>query len=374
MEYHKTDSYFLKSYLYEKTKEGKEAILQQVDEGKKEMWGRWRCAILVETERCFFDTVWDTLPDEIRRGTRRQFSYYNLNSWQSLLLFFDENCDYRLVARQLYVFLKRRYTEIIYLSVSDMFEGYENLSDILWQVERQMEEKYYHPDVHVFINDEDYNFRNEEVRDSRLLEIISEDISRKDLEALRKHYGCLTEKYQDASKYSAMYVKFVYSSLIQELFWELEFAKRQNLKDEIDRLYRCGNMKQIIAVTDEAIQKYCDFIEETMDETIRKVMDVKNYILQNYSERLDIGMFAQMVGLAPGYLSFIFKKVTGVSIQRFIRLSRMAKAEELLANADMTPEQVCEELGFANVSYFYKSYYEHYGRYPRESGKDGGKP
>ena len=51
-----------------------------------------------------------------------------------------------------------------------------------------MEEKFYHPDVHVFNNEaSDSQPVNAETQDSRLMEKISEDISRKDVEQLKLH-------------------------------------------------------------------------------------------------------------------------------------------------------------------------------------------
>lgn len=360
-EYEK-DSYFFSNFVYGENEERRAAVLKEAQEQQvTKAWEKWRCAILVETERSFFDTVRDTLPDEIQKGTRRQFAYYNLNSWQSLLLFSDEHCDYQLVAQQLYVFLKRRYIETLHLAVSGRLEGYEKLPEILWLLESCMEEKYYHPDVHVFSGDEEeYGHVNEEAQDSRLLEKISEDVSRKDLEGLHRHFGYLADKYRNSSKYSGMYVKFVFSSVIQELFWEREFARVQNIKEEMERLYSCSSMAQVLQVTEENIQKYSDFINDTMEETRRKVREAKEYIHQNCSQPLDMQQIASLVGMAPGYLSYIFRKETGKSIERFIRTSRMEKAKAILEEG-ASVEQVSEDTGFFNVNYFCKGYYDFYG-------------
>lgn len=368
----KRDSYYFSSYIYGETEEKrKEALKDARTEGIAETWDKWRCAILVETERSFFDTVRDTLPDEICKGTRRKFDYFNLNSWQSMLLFSDEHCDYQLVAKQLYVFLKRRYTDTLHLAVSSRFEGCASLPEVLKALERQMEEKYYHPDIHVFADDEDdYGTINEEVQDSRLLEQISGDISRKNVEKLCRHVESLVNKYQNDGRYSGMYVKFVFSSVIQELFWEQEFARNQNLKEEIDKLYSCNSLSGILEVTKECVEKYCDFINETMEETRQKIKAAKDCIYKNCSQPLDMQMIAGHVGMSRGYLGYIFQKETGMSIQRYIRVCRMKLAEKLLGQPEVTVEQVSESTGFFNVNYFCKSYYDFYGKLPREGEKE----
>ena len=82
-----------------------------------------------------------------------------------------------------------------------------------------MEEKFYHPDIHVYTSEEDEEKNTgEEEQDSRLMEKISEDISRKDVKQLWSHFRSLASKYQSNTQISAMYVKFVFSNVIIELF------------------------------------------------------------------------------------------------------------------------------------------------------------
>ena len=60
--------------------------------------------------------------------------------------------------------------------------------------------------------------------------------------------------------------------------------------------------------------------------------------------------------MSSGYLSFIFKKETGMNLNRFIRVVRMEKAKELLCNSNMKVAQVSEQVGIPNVSYFCRSF------------------
>lgn len=99
-----------------------------------------------------------------------------------------------------------------------------------------MEEKFYHPDMHVFTNEGDENHPvSAETQDSRLMEKISEDISRKDVDQLKKHFECLVKKYENDTRFSAMYVKFVFSNVIQELFQENQFSEEYKLDHEVER-------------------------------------------------------------------------------------------------------------------------------------------
>ena len=362
--------YFLQNYLYSGKKEILEKAGEFVDLDK---WNGWHCAILIETDTAFFDTAEENFPGELQKELRRVFFYLNLNERQSLLLFQDVYCDYLLVANHLYTFLKRNYMVRIYLSVSRKFEGCECLPEILGQLEQQMEEKFYHPEKHIFsCEEEELKMAAGEVQDSQLMQMISEDISRKDTEQLWKHFECLKEKYSSNTQFSAMYIKFVFSNVIQELFQENQFADEHRLEQEIDRLYSCGNIMDILKVTEDNIREYEKFLERSMSESRNEVAAVKNYIYQHYGEDLNLEMLAEKVYLSSGYLSFIFKKETGMNLNRFIKVFRMEKAGEFLHDTNMKVAQISEKVGFANVSYFCRSFREYYGCSPESYRKGTG--
>ena len=360
----------LQNYLYSGKLETLEKAKDMID---LEKWNGWHCGILLESDVAFFDTAEETLEEEIQKELRRVCFYLNLNARQSLLLFQDVYCDYHLVANHLYNFMKRKYRDSFYLAVSRKFEGCECLPEILEQLEQQMEEKFYHPEKHVFSNEDDVlKLSVGEVQDSQIMQMISEDITRKDTDQLRKHFACLKEKYHDNTKYSAMYIKFVFSNVIQELFQENQFSGERRLEHEIERLYNCRNIMEILEVTEDNIKEYEAFLDRSMSSSRNEVAAVKNYIYQHYEEDLNLEMLAEKVYLSSGYLSFIFKKETGMNLNRYIRVFRMEKAKELLCSTNMKVAQVSERVGFANVSYFCRSFREYYGSSPESYRKGTG--
>ena len=362
--------YFLQNYLYSGSQEVLNKAKELID---LEKWDGWHCGILIEANQAFFDTTEDELPEELQKELHRNFFYLNLNARQSLILFQDVYCDYQLVANHIYSFLKRNYRNHFYLAVSRKFEGCECLPGILSDLEQQMEEKFYHPEKHIYTSDADALSLNVgEVQDSQLMQMISEDISRKDTEQLWKHFECLKEKYHDNTQYSAMYIKFVFSNVIQELYQENQFAGERRLEKEIEKLYGCQNIMEILEVTENNIREYEKFLEQSMSESRNEVSTVKNYIYQHYEEDLNLEMLAEKVYLSSGYLSFIFKKETGMNLNRFIRVFRMEKAKELLCSTNMKVAQVSEKVGFANVSYFCRSFREYYGSSPESYRKGTG--
>lgn len=352
----------LQNYIYT----GNQEILEKAgDKPDLKQWNKWHCAILIESDKAFFDTDQDTFSDELLNELRRNFFYLNLNARQSLLLFNDIYCDYMLVAKHMYVFLKRQYLESFHLAVSRKFEGYEALPKIMAQLEQQMEERFYHPEIHIYSDaEETLKSVDKSVQDSQLVQRISEDISRKDTEQLRNHFQCLSEKYRANMQFSAMYIKFVFSNVLQALFEENQFSEERRLDQEIDRLYSCNSIGEILEVTKENIRQYEKFLERSMSESGKDVAAVKDYIYRHYGEDLNLKMLAEKVYLSAGYLSFIFKKETGMNLNRYIHVFRMEKAKELLCSTNMKMEQISKAVGFANTSYFCRSFKVYYGNSP----------
>ena len=98
----------------------------------------------------------------------------------------------------------------------------------------------------------------------------------------------------------------------------------------------------------------------------REIETVKEYIHNHYSEELGAQQLADMVYLAPSYLSSLFKKETGQNLSKYIKQYRMEKAKELLTDTNMKIVNISEKTGYPNVSYFCQSFREYFGVSPQK--------
>ena len=57
--------------------------------------------------------------------------------------------------KNVYSLLKRLHPARFHLAVSRRFDGYRELPGIMEQLEQQMEEKFYHPDIHIYTSEEE---------------------------------------------------------------------------------------------------------------------------------------------------------------------------------------------------------------------------
>ena len=75
-------------------------------------------------------------------------------------------------------------------------------------------------------------------------------------------------------------------------------------------------------------------------------------------------MLSDKVHPSVGYLSFIFKKETGMSVARYMRVCRMEKAREALEKAGTSVEEAAKEAGFRNVDCFRTAFLQYSGVEP----------
>lgn len=85
-----------------------------------------------------------------------------------------------------------------------------------------------------------------------------------------------------------------------------------------------------------------------------RLASVKQYILKNYMNRIDISQLAAIAGLNPVYLGAYFKKANGCSIKQYITRIRVNNAESLLSTGGYTVSEAAVKSGFDDLFYFSK--------------------
>lgn len=88
------------------------------------------------------------------------------------------------------------------------------------------------------------------------------------------------------------------------------------------------------------------------DAQTRAVAICKNYIFNHVFERITVHTLAQSVQLHPVYLSHLFKKETGLPLNRYIQREKIREAQKLLVQSDLSVTEIAGLLQFNDQSYF----------------------
>ena len=85
--------------------------------------------------------------------------------------------------------------------------------------------------------------------------------------------------------------------------------------------------------------------------------------------------FVEQFGMSERHLNRLFKRETGLTINKCIATRRLAQAENLLLNTNAPIQEVASSLGFKNQTMFSIFFRKHHGRSPssfRQEGLDDG--
>jgi len=103
------------------------------------------------------------------------------------------------------------------------------------------------------------------------------------------------------------------------------------------------------------------------NDFLRKITEI---IMENISnEQFGVSELARETGMSRSNLLRKVKKLTKISVSRFIRQVRLKHAMEMLRQTSLTVSEVSYEVGFSSISYFIKCFHDYYGYPPGEVGK-----
>ncbi len=93
---------------------------------------------------------------------------------------------------------------------------------------------------------------------------------------------------------------------------------------------------------------------------------LKEYIENHLDGSLSRKELSGVVYLSEDYLSKVFATTTGMSLSSYVSSRRIARAQQLLAETNLTVSQIALRVGFSNFSYFSKIFREQTGKTPNE--------
>ncbi len=96
----------------------------------------------------------------------------------------------------------------------------------------------------------------------------------------------------------------------------------------------------------------------------KNILSAIEYIHTNFSRKIYIDHLAELTGYSTAYFESFFKAYMGKTPSEYIVLYRLDTAKRLLAETDMSVTEIAQNCGFANVSYFIRSFRRAYRTTP----------
>ncbi|QGQ94380.1 response regulator [Paenibacillus psychroresistens] len=117
-----------------------------------------------------------------------------------------------------------------------------------------------------------------------------------------------------------------------------------------------------------------DSLDPTEDELSSRnnsiVEKAKQYIDQNYAQKgLTLHEVAHKNHVSPNYLSYLFKKITGLNLWEYVIRLRMEESKRLILSTDLRRYEISEKVGYESPEHFSKIFKKYYGISPSEVKK-----
>lgn len=109
-------------------------------------------------------------------------------------------------------------------------------------------------------------------------------------------------------------------------------------------------------------------IEEDHEKKVQHhyINIVLKYIEENYFKSVSLEKAAEVVGLNPVYLSYLFKKIKKINFSEYLNEVRLKKAEELLTDSTLKIGEISERIGYRDARYFSSLFKKRTGMSPNE--------
>ena len=108
------------------------------------------------------------------------------------------------------------------------------------------------------------------------------------------------------------------------------------------------------------------FANSSIERESRRILTVKNYIAEHFSEPITLDELAKMVGMSPTAFSRFFKLRTHRTITEYITDIKLGHAARALVDTTQNISEICYSSGFNNLSNFNRIFKAKKGMTPKD--------
>lgn len=163
------------------------------------------------------------------------------------------------------------------------------------------------------------------------------------------------------------------------MMWNVVYAretiKNGSLKKYLHPVYNkyyrsiksCDTLQKLHLIELDMINTYMDILINGVELTDNMIINkVIGYLHIHTENQVTLKEIADTFKISVGYLSTIFKKVTGVSVMQYLKEVKIDRAKTLLLTTDMSLIEISTLLCFCNQGNFTKTFKHITGLTPTE--------
>lgn len=267
--------------------------------------------------------------------------------------------------KQLYDFFNSQFHIPLFITISPVYESFEQTADYYADMISSFEEYYAKklPGVYLSIK------HNRDVISNHLE--FGEYSRNINLSIFQNDYKKACEIVHDyisdlkTYNFSKIIVRYNIYSLIASILMDTGDYINQVTRDTIDCYlsdsFDCDTYEEYEDKMNHLLLYLCNQSDSLTDTAQGReaqiVKKVKNYVDNYYSDpNLNVASVADAVNLSPNYMSKIFKNLTGEGLLSYINRVRINHAKELLRITNINIDEIALMVGFSNTRSFRRNF------------------
>lgn len=96
---------------------------------------------------------------------------------------------------------------------------------------------------------------------------------------------------------------------------------------------------------------------------------VLEYLRAHFAEPLSLDILSHRVGYIPQYVSSLFRKDTGMTLQEYLQKLRIEEACRLMSRQELSIAHIALAVGYSDIKHFSKIFRRYKGISPKEFRK-----
>lgn len=149
-------------------------------------------------------------------------------------------------------------------------------------------------------------------------------------------------------------VRHITFMLFMDIYRRFNHLGEEEYQQVLDDINCSSNIDKLQAILGTTIKQIT--YEKFSYEYSENVQNVINCIRADYANELTLKSVAKQLHLNPMYLGQLFKKETKKSFSQYLNQYRMKKAQNLLLYSDANVNEIADQIGFNNSTYFSQSF------------------
>jgi two-component system response regulator YesN len=110
----------------------------------------------------------------------------------------------------------------------------------------------------------------------------------------------------------------------------------------------------------------CKLLLSSRTDRSHIIRSILAYADAHYTEEISVAMAAERFDISPNYLCALFHKETGTRFVEYVAQLRMKEAQKLLAETDLSVQEITRKVGLYSTSHFTKLFTKYYKVTPQE--------